>query len=739
MSGGEGISSQDSGALDRNSGGGALPVSDALSGSSQQRFASMAVPIIVSVLVPILIAVVIKKKTEKKRPIAVPIEAGGEPGYTIRHERYLSLLETPWEGADTIAALFEQVCETNSAGNLLGTREVVARETIVSPDGRPFEKITLGKYHWMTYGEVFKKVVNFSSGLVKIGLQKGERVAIFAETRAEWFMALQACCRRNATVVTIYASLGDDALLHSLNETEAGTVICDRKQLKKLIDLSKELETVKRVVYMDEDNIKSEPTLTGASTNWTVEPFANVERLGEEFPVEPALPKANDVAVIMYTSGSTGLPKGVMMSHGNIVATAAGVNTVLPDLTSKDVYLCYLPLAHVLELVAEITLCAFGASLGYGTPLTLTDTSNKVKKGTKGDVTELRPTLMTAVPAILDRVRDGVRKTIDTKGGIAKTLFEHAYNRRLAAFEGKWYGAIGPEKLLYDAVVFRKIRAVLGGRIRGVLSGGAPLSADTQRFMNICFGAPVIQGYGLTETCAGATFSDFRDTSVGRVGPPLPSTWIKLVDWDEGGYRTSDSPFPRGEIVIGGPCVTLGYFKNHHKTHESYKTDERGIRWFFTGDIGQFHPDGVLEIVDRRKDIVKLQHGEYVSLGKVEAVLAGSQYVDNVMVYADPSKAFAVALIVPKQQALEEWARHANISFDSFLELIDKKEAISEVQSDISKVGKQGRLEKWEVPSKIKLLSEPWSPESGLVTSALKIKREAIKKAFSEDLKKLYA
>lgn len=412
---------------------------------------------------------------------------------------------------------------------------------------------------------------------------------------------------------------------------------------------------------------------------------------------------------------------------------------MVPELGPKDVYLAYLPLAHVLELAAECTMCAVGASIGYGTPLTLTDTSNKIKKGTRGDASELKPTLMTAVPAILDRVRDGVRKTVDAKGGLAKKLFDIAYERRLAAMEGSWLGAWGLEKLLWDALVFKRIQAILGGHVRDMLSGGAPLSGDTQRFINICMGTPIGQGYGLTETCAGATFSEWDDTTVGRVGPPIPNCYIKLINWEEGGYTIMDSPMPRGEIVIGGPSVTLGYFQNQAKTDEVYKVDENGMRWFYTGDIGQFHPDGCLEIVDRKKDIVKLQHGEYVSLGKVEAILVVSPYVENIMLHADPFHSYVVALIVASQTALENWAKKEGIQYTDIADLCQKQEAVKEVLLSLQKVGKSAKLERIEIPTKIKLLSEPWTPESGLVTAALKLKRENLKKRFAEDLKALYA
>lgn len=695
-------------------------------------------PVIVGILLPVVLGFVMKARSGKKER-AVTVEVGGEPGLTKRNYRFEKLVETPWDGADTLAALFEQACKMHASQKLLGTRCIIKKELEPSSDGRSFEKLTLGNYAWLSYSDAFEQSCNFASGIVALGHQKGERCAIFAETRADWFIALQGCFRHNFSVVTIYASLGEDALVHSLNETEVTTVICDQKQMKKLIDLGGRFESLKRVIYMQELGETTEPSVSNAPSSWTISSFEEVKSLGQRSPVQPDLPASGDVAVIMYTSGSTGLPKGVMMTHGNMVATVAGVSHVVPELGSKDVYLAYLPLAHVLEIAAECTMCASGAAIGYGTPLTLTDTSSKVKKGSKGDASELSPTLMTAVPAILDRVRDGVRKTVDAKGGLPKKLFNIAYERRLAAMEGSWFGAWGLEKILWDTLVFKKIRAVLGGRVRGMLSGGAPLSGDTQRFINICMGTPIGQGYGLTETCAGATFSEWDDTTVGRVGPPIPHCYVKLINWEEGGYRITDTPMPRGEIVIGGPSVTLGYFKNQAKTDEVYKVDERGMRWFYTGDIGQFHPDGCMEIVDRKKDIVKLQHGEYVSLGKVEAVLIVSPYVDNIMVHADPFHSYTVAIVVASQHALESWAQSKGIEYKVFEDLCQKEEAIKEVLLSLQKVGKSAKLEKFEIPAKIKLLWEPWTPESGLVTAALKLKRENLRKEFADDLKKLYA
>ncbi|KAI9200251.1 hypothetical protein LWI28_004963 [Acer negundo] len=304
---------------------------------------------IIGALVPLVFTLLLRNsKNAKKR--GLPVDVGGEPGYAIRNHRFSSPVSSSWEGISTLAELFEESCKQHREKCLLGTRKLISRENEVTEDGRSLRSFT-----WET----------------QLGHKKEERVAIFADTREEWFLALQGCFRRNVTVVTIYASLGEEALCHSLNETEVTTVICGSKELKKLVDISGQLDTVKRVICLDVD-IPSNALSVEQSGHWKIISFADVQNLGQENPVDADYPVSADIAVIMYTRCDD--------DTRQCLATVSAVMTIVPGLGSKDVYLAFLPLAHILEIAAENLIAAVGSAIGYGTPLTLTDTSNKIKK-----------------------------------------------------------------------------------------------------------------------------------------------------------------------------------------------------------------------------------------------------------------------------------------------------------------------------------------------------------------------
>jgi long-chain acyl-CoA synthetase len=343
----------------------------------------------------------------------------------------------------------------------------------------------------------------------------------------------------------------------------------------------------------------------------------------------------------MYTSGSTGTPKGVMMSHGNLLASVRSFPIRLGNLKkNKEIWVGYLPLAHVLELAAELGCIMGGIRIGYSTPQTIVDNSTAIKRGKKGDLRVLKPTIMAAVPLILERFSKAVREKISKTNWFKQALFKKAYEYKLAKVRS------GRTSYFLDRILFKKIsRAVLGGKVRYIVCGASLLSEEVQEFMQVCL-APVRQAYALTETCAGGTAQYEFETDTQVCGSVIASAELRLVDWVEGGYRITDKPNPRGEVYLGGDNVTLGYYKMPEKTLEDFCVID-GVRYFATGDIGEMLPNGNLKIIDRKKDLVKLQGGEYISLSRIEVLLKLLPFVENCCVCANPLKTSCVVLICP--------------------------------------------------------------------------------------------
>jgi long-chain acyl-CoA synthetase len=268
------------------------------------------------------------------------------------------------------------------------------------------------------------------------------------------------------------------------------------------------------------------------------------------------------------------------MSHKNILSTITAVSFGLQaPLVPDDVYIAYLPLAHILEMEAEFGIISVGGRIGYATPTTLRDEQARDDSGKgAGDLTVLKPTLMAAVPLVLDRIRAGVLDKIHKRGKIMEKVF----NLALYLKERAWLR--GEPAPLLDEYIFKPIRQNFGGRLRLILSGGAPLSKETHKFITITVNVPIIQGYGLTESCAGGTVTEMDEQTLGIVGPPIACCMIKLVDIPDMNYLSTDKPYPRGEIWISGDNVTLGYFKMPEKTAEDFREEKDGRRWFATGD-----------------------------------------------------------------------------------------------------------------------------------------------------------
>ncbi|KAM4661524.1 long-chain-fatty-acid--CoA ligase 4 isoform 2-T2 [Amazona ochrocephala] len=671
-----------------------------------------------------------KKKAMAKRLKAKPTsDKPGSPYRSVTHLDSLAHINIP--GADTLDKLFDHALAKFAKKDCLGTREILSEENEMQPNGKVFKKLILGTYRWLSYEEVHEKMNRLGRGMTALGLTPKSTVVIFCETRAEWMIMALTCFKYNFPLITLYATLGEEAVTYGLNECEAAYLVTSVELLEsKLKTALPQVSCLKHIIYVDNKSVnKAEYPET-----LEIHSMQTVEELGtkpENSSILPSRPAPSDLALVMYTSGSTGRPKGVMMVHKNLIAGMTGQCERIPGLGSKDTYIGYLPLAHVLELTAEISCITYGCRIGYSSPLTLSDQSSKIKKGSKGDCTVLRPTLMAAVPEIMDRIYKNVMSKVQEMNYIQRTLFKIGYDYKLEQIKR------GYDAPLCNVFLFKKVKALLGGNIRMMLSGGAPLSPQTQRFMNICFCCPVGQGYGLTETCGAGTITEATDYSTGKVGAPLICCEIKLKDWQEGGYTNKDKPNPRGEIVIGGPNVSMGYFKNEEKTTEDFSVDENGQRWFCTGDIGEFHPDGSLQIIDRKKDLVKLQAGEYVSLGKVEAALKNCPLIDNICAYAKSDQSYVISFVVPNQKRLTALAEQKGIS-GTWVDICNNPTMEAEVLQEIKEVANKMKLERFEIPIKVRLSPEPWTPETGLVTDAFKLKRKELKNHYLNDIERMY-
>lgn len=661
-------------------------------------------------------------------------------------------VSVPDNGATTLFQLMTKAIEAGGEHPAAGNRPLIER-TYEDFHGKQVEKREFADhYEWLTFTDYGKRMADFGAGLVAVaGMKPKERIMIYAETQLEWMLAAQAAFRQGLTVVTAYATLGEEGFFHSVMQTKAKCVITDAKLLAVLGSMfkkhgSKMTKFCDKVIYIrDAPTVPDETRAAAvqesldalAAAGLSVTTFEDVMVAGAESPIDASPPSPEDCAVIMYTSGTTGMPKGVMLSHANVVACVSGLKANLPHYSfrgvGKETYIAYLPLAHIIELVAEITVMSAGFRCGYGSPHTLTPAGIQLKAGRcLGDAECLHPTMMVMVPAVVDKLYAGMHAKVRRAGKLAQLVFKWGLEAGDANFER---GVIGAP-WYYNQLAFKKVQKLLGGELKALITGSAPLSPAVQKLAQTAFNCPVRQAYGLTETTASA-IAEAGQSCTGIIGPPLVSTCIKLKDWPEGNYLKSDAlmpeiGMPRGEILIGGPTICMGYLVGDDNPDKSVKeknktefsTDADGTRWFHTGDIGQFLADGSLQVIDRKKDLVKLQQGEYVSLAKVENALQLSPLVEQAACVARSTESYCVALVCPQRARLKELAASMDIKGEH-AKLCANPQVAAKVAQELQEVCKD-KLARFEIPQKVALCAEPWSAENAMLTAALKLKRVPI-------------
>ncbi|KAH7638786.1 long chain fatty acid coa ligase-like protein [Dermatophagoides farinae] len=621
----------------------------------------------------------------------------------------------------TLTKMFQETIRINRHDQpCLGYRKILEEIPDEKSGGGKVRKYRLSSsYKWLTYMDVDKITNNLAQGLMANGVQKSDRILIFAETRVEWMICFQSILRIGSPIVTVYANMGIEGLKHGIEETNVHTIITSLNcvpMLMKTLNQSQQ-NSVKQVIYMDGD----------------------VGKKIIENNQQQSYPDANidDPLVIMYTSGTTGTPKAATITQRQFCASIRALYTIVRNVAHSGplhTYVSYLPMAHIMELTLEIFFTLFGVRLGYATPFTLIDSATGLAKGQKSDLQSLKPTIMTSVPLVLERILKQIDEKLRNTSTISQMAIEY-----LIDYKAHWTSR-GYQSPLITYLISSKIREKFGGNLRVMICGGAALDPIVESRIRAALDVILMPGYGATETTGAAFCMDFHGLDYGFVGAPMGDVYFRLRDWNEGGYSVRDKPNPRGEILIGGDLIVIEYFRNSPLTSETFQTDQNGIRWFQTGDIGELYPNGYLKIIDRRKDLIKLQNGEYISLGKVEAALKRSQYVENICVYGHIMSDDLVALITPERNSLKQLAKDLNKSDDmNIQDLCNDKDIERTVYEDITKMAIQSLLGRKEIPRRIRLVPDVWSNETGVLTAALKMKRRVVEKMYRQQLADLYS
>uniref|UniRef100_A0A8C2ARW5 Long-chain-fatty-acid--CoA ligase n=1 Tax=Cyprinus carpio TaxID=7962 RepID=A0A8C2ARW5_CYPCA len=571
---------------------------------------------------------------------------------------------------------------------------------------------------------IFYRAEFLGSGLIHRGQKPLQEsfIGIFAQNRPEWIIAELACYTYSMVAVPLYDTLGPEALVFIINRAKISTVICDKQdKAETLLDnCEKNLTPVlKTIILMDPYDTAL--TDRGSKSGVDILSLKDVEALGKNNHQRPVPPKPDDLSIICFTSGTTGDPKGAMLTHENVVADAAGVVKtfecrflIVFSPVPSDVSISFLPLAHMFERVVQVMLYSAGGRVGFfqGDIRLLSD-----------DMKALQPTVFPVVPRLLNRIYD----KSEAKTPFKKWLLNFAIEKKCAEVK---HGIIRNDSI-WDKLIFHKVQESLGGRVRVMVTGAAPISPSVLTFLRASLGCQIFEGYGQTECTAACSFTLSGDWHTGHVGVPIPCNIVKLVDVEEMNYFASDG---EGEVCVKGKNVFRGYLNDPEKTAEALDKDG----WLHTGDIGKWLPSGVLKIIDRKKNIFKLAQGEYIAPEKIENVYIQSAQVAQVFVHGDSLQSSLVAIVVPDPEVLPGFAEKLGVK-GSLEELCRNQEIKKAIISDLNKLGREAGLKSFEQVKDLYLHPDMFTIENGLLTPTLKAKRADLTKFFKVQIESLYA
>lgn len=680
----------------------------------------------------------LKKMFEPEPVRSVPVDS--DPSHRVDPRFKGNLAKTPKAGCESLYDLVESSFKKIGSRNAMGSREFLGWKV-------PGKVKHFGETKWLSFADLGDQSHKFGAALRSVGMvaappktdldkvKDSSRIAIFENTCKEWMIASIGAFTQSITVATVYATLGMDAVVEAVKDNLIRVLVCNKKDVKRIVEKCKEMPTLTTIVYTNDlvapdDQYEIPEPPKGVK----VYSFDEFIAIGDTKAYPPVPPKGDTAAVVMYTSGSTGKPKGVMVSHSQITACCAAGEIAL-DLQETDVYLGYLPLAHIMELMAEFICVFMGVPICYADPKSLTATGAYPC----GALECYSPTFMVAVPKIWDVIKKGIQAKVAAGSPVAQFLVETAFQWRDFALKH------GFDTPLFKALVFKKFKKAVGGKLRKGISGGGPLNQEVQDFIRCAFGIEIIQGYGLTETGAGLTVQASDDVRGGIAGVPIPSVEVKMestpdvLDKKGNPYLSTDrvdvdgNPvYGRGEICVRGNNISAGYYMMPEKTKEDFRQDG----WFHTGDIGQYLTDGSIRIVDRKKNLVKLHGGEYIALEKMEMTYGNSSFVDavagGICCYGDGELDRPVALMQLNEPVVMKWAKDHGIPGD-FEEVKKRKELYDAVMQDLHKEHAKSDLSHIEKLAGIALLTQPWTPENGCLTAANKLQRREVVNQFEKE------
>uniref|UniRef100_A0A7N4P117 Arachidonate--CoA ligase n=1 Tax=Sarcophilus harrisii TaxID=9305 RepID=A0A7N4P117_SARHA len=535
-------------------------------------------------------------------------------------------------------------------------------------------------YEWISYKEVADKAEYVGSALLQKGYKPSpdQYFGIFAQNRPEWVIIEQGCYAYSMVVVPLYDTLGNEAITYIINKAELSLVFVDKSDKVDLM-----LESVEN---------KLTP---GLKTIIIMDPFdSDVVERGKKCGVEIMSMKAlEDLG-----RANRRKPKKTLR------------------LNSSDIHISYLPLAHMYEQLMLCVMLCHGAKIGFfqGDIRLLMD-----------DLKMLQPTIFPVVPRLLNRMFDKIFGQANTT--MKRWILDFASKRK----EAELRSGIIRNNSLWDKIIFHKIQASLGGKVRLMVTGAAPVSATVLTFLRAALGCQFYEGYGQTECTAGCSLTVPGDWTAGHVGAPMPCCLIKLVDVEEMNYLAAKG---EGEICVKGSNVFKGYLKDPAKTAEALDKDG----WLHTGDIGKWLPNGTLKIIDRKKHIFKLAQGEYIAPEKIENIYQRSEPVAQVFVHGESLQAFLIAIVIPDVETLSSWAKKKGFS-GSHADLCRNKDVKKAILDDMVRLGKEAGLKPFEQVKGITLHSELFTVENGLLTPTLKSKRPELRKYFRSQIDELYS